>query len=162
MLLWFVGCALVVAWVVFHDPAVDHRVLALGALLPDLVDAPLGRAGAGHTLVAAAVLLTAVMLATRRRRAARRRWLFLPIGALIHLAVDDVWERSELFLWPLLGAMPGGPLPSLDQSATTILLKELAGAAAIAWFVWRSGLLASPTARRAFLRTGRLPRDRVG
>lgn len=162
MLLWFVGCALLLVWVVFHDPAVDHRVLGLGAVLPDLVDAPFGGAGLGHALLAGAALLTVVMLATRRRRAARRRWIFLPIGALIHLAVDDVWDRSELFLWPLLGALPTGPLPSIDQSATLVVLKELAGAAAIAWFVWRSGLLSSRETRQAFLRTGRLPRDRVG
>ena len=162
MVLWFVGCALVLVWVVFHDPAVDHRVLALGAVLPDLVDAPIGGARVAHTLLAGAGLLAVVMLATRGRRAARRRWLFLPIGVLIHLAVDDVWERSELFLWPFLGAMPSGPLPSFDQSVTLLVLKELAGAAAIAWFVWRFGLAADPAARQAFLRTGRLRRDRVG
>jgi hypothetical protein len=69
VVLWFVGCALVLVWVVFHDPAIDHRVLALGAVLPDLVDAPLGGARVAHTLGASALLLAAVMLATRGRRA---------------------------------------------------------------------------------------------
>jgi membrane-bound metal-dependent hydrolase YbcI (DUF457 family) len=161
LVLWFVGCALVLVWVAFRDPAVDHRVLIAGAVLPDLVDAPLGGARYAHTLLAGAGLLVVVMLATRGHRHARRRWLFLPIGVLVHLAVDDVWERSELLLWPFLGPFPFGPLPSLEQSAVLIVLKELAGLVAIVWFVWRFGL-AEAAPRAAFLRTGRLPRDRVG
>ncbi len=161
MFLWFVGCALFLVWIAFHDPAVDHRVLIAGALLPDGVDAPLGGARYAHTLLVAALLLAAVMLVTRGHRHARRRWLFLPIGVLVHLAVDDVWERSELLLWPFLGPFQAGPLPSLEQSVALIVLKELIGAAVIVWFVGRFRL-AEPAARANFLRTGRLPRDRVG
>ena len=162
MVLWFVGCALVLVWVVFHDPAIDHRVLALGAVLPDLVDAPLGGARVAHTLGASALLLAAVMLATRGRRAARRRWLALPIGTFVHLLADGVWARAETFWWPFLGGELEGALPSLDRAAPVVAAQELAGAAAIAWFVWRFGLLTDAAARRAFVRTGRLPRDRVG
>lgn len=162
MFLWFVGCALVLVWVVFHDPAIDHRVLILGAVLPDLVDAPLGGARVAHTVVASAGLLCAVMLVTRGRRTARRRWLALPIGTFLHLLADGVWARAETFWWPFLGGDLSGALPSVDRGAGLLVAQELAGAAAIVWFVWRFGLLATPAARQAFLRTGRLPRDRVG
>lgn len=162
MFLWFVGCALVLVWVVFHDPAIDHRVLVLGALLPDLIDAPSGGARIAHTVVASAALLGAVMLVTRGRRATRRRWLALPIGTFVHLLADAVWAWEKTFWWPFLGGDLSGALPSLDRSVGVVVLQELAGAAALAWFVWRFGLLATPAARRAFVRTGRLPRDRVG
>ncbi len=162
MLLWFVGSALVLVWLVFRDPAIDHRVLVAGVLLPDVVDGPLGGARLAHTLVASAALLAVVMLATRGRRSARRRWLALPIGAFIHLLADGVWTREETFWWPFLGRDLSGALPSLDRGLGLLLLQEAAGAVAVAWFVWRFGLLRDPGARLAFLRTGRLPRDSAG
>ena len=158
MLLWFAGAAVVLTWQVFRDPAIDHRVLIAGSLLPDLVDAPFGGARVGHTLLASAALLVVVMLATRGRRAARRRWLFLPIGTLVHLLADGVWARASTFWWPFLGGRLDSPLPSLDHGLAVLVLEELAGAAALLWF-WRRFDLWDPANRDRFLRTGRLPRD---
>ena len=44
VLFWFAGLTIVAVWNVFHDPTIDHRMLVLGALLPDIVDAPSGGA----------------------------------------------------------------------------------------------------------------------
>ena len=161
MLLWFAGTAVVLVWNVFHDRAIDHRVLVAGALLPDLVDAPFGGARVAHTLVASGLLLFAVMLATRGRRAARRRWLALPIGTFIHLLVDGVWARASTFWWPFLGGGLDGVLPSVDHGPVVLVLEELAGAAALVWF-YRRFRLGDPANRAAFLRTGRLPREPAG
>lgn len=161
MLLWFVGTALVLVWSVFHDPAIDHRVLIAGVLLPDVVDAPFGGARVTHTLLASAAVLVVVMLATRGHRHARRRWLALPIGMFVHLVVDGVWARAATFWWPFLGGSLTGRLPSLDHGPAVVLVEELAGAVAIAWFV-RRFRLTEPAARATFIRTGRLPRHRVG
>ena len=157
MLFWFVGTSLVLVWLVFHDPAIDHRVLVAGALLPDLVDAPFGGARVAHTVVFSAALLVVVMLATRGHRHARRRWLALPIGTFVHLLADGVWARAATFWWPFKSGGLTGPLPSVDHGVAVAVLEELAGAAAVVWFVSRTGLT-DPAARRAFLRTGRLPR----
>lgn len=162
VVLWFVGAALVLTWVVFHDPAIDHRVLVAGALLPDVVDAPFGGARIAHTVTASAALLVGVMLATRGRRHARRRWLALPIGTFVHLLADGVWSSATTFWWPFLGGALNERLPSIDHGPAVVLVEEVAGALAIAWFVRRFHL-ADPQARTTFLRTGRLPRaDRVG
>ncbi len=156
--------ALVTVWLVFRDPAIDHRVLLLGALLPDLVDAPFGGARLLHTLAASAALLVAVMLLTRRarsgrsRRHLRRRWLFLPVGTFLHLVFDGMWARGEQLWWPLLGGTLDGPLPALDHGVAILVLQEAAGALALLW-CWRRFGLAEPQARASFLRTGRLPRD---
>lgn len=158
MFLWFAGAALVVVWQVFRDPALDHRVVVAGALLPDVVDGPLGGARIGHTVLASATLLVVVMLATRGRRPARRRWLALPIGTFIHLLADGVWARAHTFWWPFLGGSLNDRLPSLDHGVAVVVLQELAGAAALVWF-WSRFRLADPAVRAAFLRTGRLPRD---
>jgi len=159
--LWFAGGAVVLAWTVFHDPAIDHRVLIAGALLPDVVDAPLGGARIAHTVLFSATLLVVVMLATRGHRAARRRWLALPIGTFVHLLADGVWARGKTFWWPFSGGHLTGRLPSLDHGVIILVLEELAGAAALVWF-WRRFNLGDPAVRAVFLRTGRLPRDKVG
>lgn len=158
MILWPVGLALVVVWVVFKDPAIDYRVVVAGALLPDAVDAPFGGARVLHTLVAAVVVLVVVMLATRGHRHARRRWLFLPVGMFLHLVADGMWTRTELFWWPFFGASLSGALPALDHGAAVLVIEELAGAAAVGWFWWRFRL-GDQAVKKNFLRTGRLPRD---
>ena len=158
MLLWFVGAALVVAWLVFRDPAIDYRVLIAGAVLPDVVDAPLGGARMAHTLLFSVVLLTVVMLGTRGRRHARRRWLFVPVGTFVHLVADGMLGRTKAFWWPFLGGSLHGSLPWLDRSPAVVVVQELAGLAAIVWFARTTGLVAMPEARRAFVRSGRLPR----
>jgi membrane-bound metal-dependent hydrolase YbcI (DUF457 family) len=164
VLLWPAGMALVTVWLVFRDPAIDHRVLLLGAVLPDLVDAPFGGARLLHTLAASAALLVAVMLLTRRtrsgrsRRHLRRRWLFLPVGTFLHLVFDGMWARGQELWWPVLGGALDGPLPALDHGVAVLALQEVAGALALLW-CWRRFGLAEPQARASFLRTGRLPRD---
>jgi membrane-bound metal-dependent hydrolase YbcI (DUF457 family) len=159
MLLWFAGVSLVAVWQVFRDPALDHRVLVAGALLPDVVDAPFGGARVAHTVLASAALLTVVMLATGGRRHARRRWLALPIGTFLHLLADAAWARSQTFWWPLLGRSLKGGLPSFDHGPAVIIVEELVGAACLVWF-WRRFNLGDPAIRAQFLRTGRLPRAR--
>ena len=51
MLFWFVGTAVVSVWLVFHDARFDYRFLIVGALWPDLVDAPFGGARMFHSVV---------------------------------------------------------------------------------------------------------------
>jgi hypothetical protein len=168
VVLWPAGMALVAVWLVFRDPAIDHRVVVLGALAPDLVDAPFGGARIAHTLAASVTLLVAVMLLTRSsrrpggrsRRAARRRWIFLPVGTFLHLVFDGMWARTTTFWWPAFGWSLGGRLPALDHGAVVFLAEEVAGAVALVWCWSRFGL-GDPSARAAFWRTGRLPRDVV-
>jgi hypothetical protein len=153
--------ALLLTWLVFRDPAIDHRVVVLGALLPDAVDAPLGGARVMHTVVASAALLAVVMISTRRHRHARRRWLFLPVGTFLHLVLDGMWSRAQGFWWPAFGWSLIGPLPTLDHGLGVLIAQEVAGAAALVWF-WRRFHLGDPAVRARFSSTGRLPRDVVG
>jgi membrane-bound metal-dependent hydrolase YbcI (DUF457 family) len=161
VILWPVGVALGLVWLVFRDPAFDYRMVVVGALLPDLVDAPFGGARFFHTLLAAVAVLTVVMLATRGRRHMRRSLLAVPIGMFAHLVADGMWARTETFWWPFLGGPLTGRLPALDHGLAVLVLEELAGAAIVAW-CWRRFRLTDPQVRRRFLRTGHLPRDIVG
>jgi hypothetical protein len=158
VLLWFVGAAAVSVWFVFRDPRFDLRVLALGALLPDLVDLPLGRVSPAHSLTVAVAVLVAVMLVTQGRRATRKRWLALPIGMLLHLVFDGVVGSTTVFWWPFAGVDLGDrAVPSVERGWWNLPLEAL-GAVAIAW-LWRRGHVGDPDRRRHLVRTGQLVVD---
>ena len=160
MFCWFVGMAFLAAWLVFRDPALDHRLVVGGALLPDVVDAPTGRAGVAHSLVASAVLLGVVVLATQGRRRLRRSLVAVAIGTFLHLVLDGIWTNRQVFLWPFAGLDLGdASLPSVARGWVDVPL-ELAGLAVLAW-AWQRFRLGEPDRRRTFLRTGHLGRDLV-
>lgn len=136
MLFWFAGVSVVLVWSVFKDPAIDFRLVVVGALLPDLVDVGFGGARIAHTLLASVAFLAVVMLATRGRRPLRKRLLAVPIGMMCHLLLDGVWTRRQLFWWPAFGQTFTGRLPSLDRPFILVAVQEVVGLVALAWF-WR-------------------------
>jgi hypothetical protein len=161
MVLWFAGFSWLIIWLVFRDPAFDYRFVLVGALLPDLLDAPFGGARVAHTLLASAIALVVVMLATQRRRRVRRSLLAVPIGTMLHLVLDGMWTVTELFWWPLFGGELGDrPLPSLDRGWLLVAM-EVAGGVALVW-CWRRFGLTDPDRRRLLLTTGRLDRAVLG
>ncbi len=161
MIFWPAGVALGLVWLVFRDPAFDYRMVVVGAILPDVLDAPFGGARLAHTLLAAVAVLTAVMLATRGHRRLRRSLLAVPIGMFAHLVADGMWARTENFWWPFFGRTLKGRLPALDHGLAVLLLEELAGLLVVAW-CWQRFRLSDATVRSQFLRTGHLPRDLLG
>lgn len=137
MLLWFAGMAVVAVWAVLRDPRVDYRLVAFGALVPDLIDAAAGGRLLAHSLLFSAGLLVAVVLITVGRRA-RRRWLLaLPFGTFLHLVLDATWTRPGVFWWPVLDtAVSEGRIPSVERPVALLVAQEVAGAVALVWW-WR-------------------------
>lgn len=157
MQLWFIGPSVAIVWLVFRSPAIDYRVLALGSVLP-LIEVVTGGPKVLHTLLGAVVAMTVIMLATQRRRLVRRRWLGIPVGMFLHIALDGAFTRPELFWWPFLGTGFGeGGLPELDRPLPVIVLLELVGAAVCVW-CYRTFDLADPERRQMMLRTGQVDR----
>ncbi|NDE21126.1 MAG: hypothetical protein EBZ98_05685, partial [Actinobacteria bacterium] len=79
MFFWFIATAvLTIAWV-FKDPRFDYRLLAVGAVLPDLVDWPTGWR-VMHSVVTSIAVLALVMLVSLGRKPYRKLLLGLPIG----------------------------------------------------------------------------------
>lgn len=91
---------------------IDYRLVALGALLPDLIDKPIGRIIFSdafnnnghiyaHTLLFALALIVpgAYLLA----RVADPRLLAVGVAVLTHLLSDPVTHAPENLFWPLLG-----------------------------------------------------------
>lgn len=158
MVLWFAGAAFVLVWVIFRSPALDYRLVMLGAVLP-VGEALVGGPWALHTLVGGVALLLVVVLATQRRRLVRRRWISLPIGVLLHLALDGSFTRTELFWWPFFGldALGQGGVPEVTRGLGPAAFFDLIGLACLVWCYRRFGL-DDPDRRLAFLRTGHLDR----
>jgi hypothetical protein len=149
--LWYVGLSVLLVANVFRSVGVDYRLVAVGALLPLIVDLPVGHRAFGHTLAFAVVLLAAVMLLTiGRPRLLRRRLLCIPIGVFFGLVLSGAWS-GDGFWWPVTGWSADGLLPVW----WAVLLEELAGLVACWWVVGQFDLYL-PGPRHEFWRSGRL------
>jgi inner membrane protein len=166
MLFWHLGVTAAIVYATLGRRRIDYRVVLLGALLPDLIDEPLGRFFFrerydsqhlwGHTLLLVVVLSLGVMLFLRGEAA--RRWFVLPMAALVHLGLDAMWSHPVNFYWPLFGAhFPREHLGlwwhALGRPVE--ILEELVGLGLLVYL----GIghdLQDPDHRRQFLKTGKL------
>jgi hypothetical protein len=170
VLFWYVGGTLAVTRYSFRDDRMDVRLLIVGALLPGLIDAPVGvlwfesfRAVQlfGHSLVFAALVMTVIVVRTRRGRP-RKRWMPLAIGMLVHLILDGMWAHPETLFWPFLGFRfsPGGfdtigALVVGTLSDWKAWAREGAGVVYLTYLI-RAGDLTSATGWSRFRATGRI------
>ena len=93
-----------------HRKRIDYRFVALGALLPDIIDKPLtwllfpeafnDDHIFGHVLLLPLSLLLLGLFSARRGDA---RPFLVGAGALAHLLVDPVVLYPRTLFWPLLG-----------------------------------------------------------
>ncbi|HUG32902.1 MAG TPA: metal-dependent hydrolase [Acidimicrobiia bacterium] len=172
MLFWHLGATLWLFRWIFRDPKVDVRFLLLGAVMPDLIDLPVGTLILGdrfstselwaHSLAAATLYMAMVMLATRRGRR-RRAWMALGVGWLFHLLLDGMWLDQEVFLWPFFGLeIPAGTSPYWSLAWERALsdpwrwITEAVGVGYLSW-LWSRLALSDPRRRRKTIETGRLP-----
>lgn len=154
MFLWFIGTAVVTVWYVFRDPRFDYRLLAVGSLLPDIVDLPGGHARWAHSLTVSVGALVAVMLVTIGRKPIRRLLLAVTIGMMLHLVWDGAFASTSVFWWPFTGSWGAVRVPSLQRGWLNIAF-EIAGALLLAW-LWRRCQLTDSQRRNSLLRHGLL------
>jgi len=104
----------------------------IGAILPDLVDKPLGLILTGtvgygriygHTLLFFLIVLVAgVLLRHLLSRRASVIVLAVALGILSHQLLDAMWLEPASWCWPLLGPFPP---PSLDIPLLPYILGDL-------------------------------------
>ena len=89
----------------------DLRVLAIGSMLPDIIDKPLGNfifrstfengRIFAHTLLFLIAISAAGILLYKRKGSI---WLItLAFGSVMHLIEDDIWNMPRTLLWPFMG-----------------------------------------------------------
>ena len=130
---------------------IDIRILLIGALLPDIIDKPVGHYffrdtfSTGriycHTLLFAVILLLAgLYLYTSRKKL----WLLvLSFGTFIHLILDQMWLQPRTLLWPLYGLtferedLTDWTLDILRNlvSLPQVYVIEIIGVTVIIWFI---------------------------
>ena len=160
MVLWFAVLAPIIVAEVFRSPAVDYRLVLLGAVLP-LVEVVTGQPVALHTLLAPVLALAVVMAVTVRRRLLRRRLLGLPIGLFLHLVLDGTWTSSQLFWWPAFGwELDVGAAGEASVSIALRLVGDLVAAGLGVW-AWRRYQIGVGDNRQRLLRSGHLARGVV-
>jgi len=157
VVLWFAGLAWLLVWRVFRSPAVDYRLVVLGAVLPS-VDRLIGRPTPLHTVAGAVLGLAVVMVAARGRRLAQRRWLGVPIGMFAHLLLDATWADTDLFWWPVTGGGLDGDVPEAAWPLALVVALEVAGLLVLAGLWVRLGFT-DPDRWDRFRRTGHLDRE---
>jgi membrane-bound metal-dependent hydrolase YbcI (DUF457 family) len=170
MLFWHAGATVAIARYTFRDDRMDLRMLLLGALIPDIVDTPIGLLFYGrlhsvrlftHGLLLAAAVMVIVVMSTRRGRP-RKMWMPLAIGLLLHVLLDAMWLDPETLWWPLLGwsFSPIGidTVPGYIGSVLgdwRVWLGEIAGLVYLA-YLWVAAELFDPRKRAELWRTGRV------
>ncbi len=158
MVLWFAGLSWLLVWRVFRSPAVDYRLVVLGAVLPS-VDLLIGSPTPLHTVAGAVLGLTVVMVVARGRRLAQRRWLGVPIGMFAHLLLDATWADTALFWWPFTGdGLSGSDVPESSWPLALVLSLEVVGLVCLVGLWVRLGLTEARH-RERFRRTGHLDRE---
>ncbi len=144
---------------------IDIRLLLVGALLPDIIDKPLGLLlfdnGRifSHTLLFW-LLLTAVAL--YYYLGSRRSWLLvLSFGTFCHLVLDQMWLTPKALFWPAFGfGFPredaAGWLSSILEGLVTrpeVYIPELVGGVILIWF---AGILLRERKALHFIKSGKV------
>jgi inner membrane protein len=148
---------------------IDIRILIIGALLPDIIDKPVGvflfrdtfsngRIFCHTLLFLILITLGGLFLYWSRNKT----WLLvLSFGTFIHLILDQMWLNPRTLLWPLYGFS----FERLDlthwiqhilytlSTNPMVWISELAGVVIVACFVW---LLVRRGKLYAFLRNGQI------
>ena len=170
MLFWHVGATVAFVRYAFRDEAMDLRFLALGAILPDLIDTPIGVAMWttwhtprlwSHSLFFGSMVMVVVLVATRRGHR-RKQWMLLATGVLVHLALDAMWADPETLWWPFLGwEFTSTGFATFGEYTRSILSDpwtwagEALGVIYLA-MLWRASNLSDKTNRATLASTGRV------
>lgn len=120
--------------------------LLVGALLPDLIDKPLGHALLpwdngrlwAHTLLFAGLLIGLAVLTASRRVSA------VGLGTAIHQLLDQAWQDPASWLWPFAGPFPRSVSTGMPDWLTIIATDPFIWATELAGLVALGAFLAAP------------------
>jgi len=163
-LLGHLGIGLGLAWLVaWRSPGkCDYRLVLFGAILPDLIDKPLGYMLGLETRLWAHTFAFLVAILAVSFLPPSWPLRFVGFGVATHFLLDRLWETPRIILYPAYG-WAFNPAIFDSERWFDILFHdpyvqagEIVGAAILMLFLWRNRL-GSWNALRAFLAHGTLP-----
>ncbi len=138
------------SWLTSLGNNIDIRLLFIGAMLPDIVDKPLGQYLFSDTFLTGRIFCHTILFAILITLAGIYLWksrkkiwlLTLSFGTLTHLVFDEMWLAPKTLLWPFLGftfkpADFTDWFPNILQafySDPTFYIPEYSGILILAWF----------------------------
>jgi inner membrane protein len=137
-------------WFLRLAETIDVRILLIGALLPDIIDKPLGHiifaeALANGRIYAHTLLFPLLLIAGGYwlYRKSRRMWLLLlGLGSFWHIIQDQMWLAPKTLFWPVFGFVFEKHIYDdyLDGiwealfSNPAVYIPEIIGGLILAWF----------------------------
>jgi inner membrane protein len=129
---------------------IDLRALLAGAVIPDVIDKPMGRLFYGtfgcrlfcHSLLFLLLIVLAGLFLYLRRR---QNWLLvLGFGVFTHLVLDEMWLDTQTLFWPVLGlSFPtvnhgywAGDVLHRLLTSPRVYVPEIAGLLILGWIAW--------------------------
>lgn len=143
---------------------VSLAFLALGAILPDIIDKPMGDLIYGTPSMGRIythTMLFLIILAAAAFYAKDIRLYSLAGGVMIHLGLDFMWKTPVTLFWPLLGNFPtAAHLDSMSYlqmlllglKHPLVLIPEILGLAYLIFLVWENRLFLISRAKEYFIR----------
>ena len=164
-LLGHLGIGLGLAWLLaWTMPAkIDYRFVLFGAILPDLIDKPLGFVLGLQTRLWAHTFLFLFGILALSFLPPLRAFRLIGFGVATHLLLDMIWLQPNIVLYPLYGGYFPPAQFDVDRWFEMLLhdpytqIGEVVGAATLVAFAWAHGLRSWHTVRE-FLTHGTLPR----
>lgn len=112
---------------------IDPKYLVIGALLPDIIDKPLGMVIFAstittgrmicHTLLFSLLLLLVGLYLYEEKRDIRI--ISLSTGSLFHLIEDQLWKSPKILFWPLQGlSFPKDTIDYVGLEQVSMLFKK--------------------------------------
>lgn len=170
------GITLLIVFIIFTilKENVDYRFVLVGAILPDILDKPIGdyifysifQNGRifGHTLLFVAAITLVGATVTRKYKVNFVE--LLALGSLFHIAEDQVWKVPGTLFWPIFGLeFPKFDLENYAGYIFYVLfhepsayVPEIIGITLLAGFVFYFKLY-KPENIRAFRKDGRLGQE---
>ncbi len=166
-LLGHLGIGLGLAWLLsWRSPTrIDYRLVLFGAILPDLIDKPLGYVLGLQTRLWAHTFLFLFGILALSFIPALRSWRLVGFGVATHLLLDEIWDLPGVVWYPAYGwSFPASPF-SADVWFEALLhdpyiqVGEILGFAILVTFAWTKGIR-SWSVLRAFVGHGTLPAAR--
>ncbi len=163
-LLGHLGIGLGLAWLLaWRSPRrFDYRLVLLGAILPDLIDKPLGFLLGLETRLWAHTFLFLFVVLGLSFVPPWKPLRFVGFGVATHLLLDQIWAMPFVVWYPAYGwNFPAAPL-DIGRWIDTLLhdpyvaTGEVVGVLLLVAFSWSHGIR-SWRAARAFLAHGALP-----